>query len=905
MLSKFKRLRVSPSYLGTRGYQTKSKTVYGYNPGAWSANEDIGGQGNEAEDARVTRYIEAYRRHGYKFANLNPVSLTEPVAAPELECARYGLTPSEAVMTPDQGEVTVSRLTMVLSDLYCGTMGLEVGHMESEAEQRWLCDKQQEVKHQPLEASVKRSLALEMLKSQTFDNFLATKFQSVKRYGGEGAEAMMGFFTQLFHQAQADNIEDIIIAEAHRGRLNILTGLLGFPPVAMFRKMKGLPEFPPEQAGAGDVLSHLTASLDIGQCHVTMLPNPSHLEAVNPVAVGKTRARHMSRAQGEYGASGDQRMGGAALCVQIHGDAALAGQGINQETLQLANVPHYSVGGSLHLVINNQVGFTTPGERGRSSRHCTDIAKQVSAPVLHVNGDHPEDVVRATRIALEYRNTWRKDVFVNLICFRRWGHNELDDPTFTNPSLYSVINKRGTVPDLYRDQLVEQRVLSKDEAGEAVTTHMARLNEDLKSVDTYKPVRSNLSGSWSSMSEPGSDISTWDTGLGAEVLKWVGAQSVKVPESFNVHSHLKKHHIEARIKKLEAGSGLEWGTAEALAIGSLLYQGNNVRISGQDVGRATFSHRHAMLVDQASNEIHIPFNNMEGGNEGRLEIANSILSEEAVLAFEYGMSVENPKNLIIWEAQFGDFFNGAQIILDTFVGSGESKWGLQSGLVMLLPHGMDGAGPEHSSCRIERFLQMTDSAEAKADGDNINWEVVQPTTSAQYFHLLRRQQIRNYRKPLVIVAPKTLLRLPAASSSLEELAPGTHFRQVLADTRAHNKAGVVRLIFVSGRHYYTLTKHIEENNIQDSAVIRLESLCPFPAGEIKEILESYSNVKTFVWSQEEQRNMGAWTFIAPRFQNVLGLSLKYVGRDELCQPAVGVGQVHQAENRSILEKTFA
>ena len=340
----------------------------------------------------------------------------------------------------------------------------------------------------------------------------------------------------------------------------------------MFRKMKGLPEFPPEQSGAGDVLSHLTASLDIGAVHVTMLPNPSHLEAVNPVAVGKTRARHMTRGDGEYSARGEGRMGDSAICVQIHGDAALAGQGINQETLQIANVPHYSVGGSLHLVINNQVGFTTPGDRGRSSRHCTDIAKQIGAPVIHVNGDHPEDLVRATKVAMEYRQKYRKDVFVNLICFRRWGHNELDDPTFTNPALYSVINARRSVPDLYSDQLVDQGVVTREEVSEAVSGHMAMLNDNFKAIDSYQPKRSNLSGSWSSMSEPSGNISDWDTGVEADVLKYVGSKSVQYPESFNVHSHLKKHHIEGRIKKLEAGAGIDWGTAEALAFGSLLYQ---------------------------------------------------------------------------------------------------------------------------------------------------------------------------------------------------------------------------------------------------------------------------------------------------------------------------------------------
>ena len=388
----------------------------------------------------------------------------------------------------------------------------------------------------------------------------------------------------------------------------------------------------------------------------------------------------MSRVTGEYETGGEGRMGDGGLCVQIHGDAALAGQGINQETLQLANVPHYSVGGSLHLVINNQVGFTTPGDRGRSSRHCTDIAKQIGAPVIHVNGDWPEDVVRATRLALNYRQKFRKDVFVNLICYRRWGHNELDDPTFTNPALYSVINVRRSVPDIYSDKLIAEGVVTKEELSSSVAAHLEMLNENFKAIDSFSPERSNLAGNWSAMTEPTGDITEWDTGLPLDVLKYVGGQSVSVPPSLNVHSHLKKTHIEARLKKVEAGTGIDWGTAEALALGSLLYQGHNVRISGQDVGRATFSHRHAMLVDQTTNEIFLPFNDMQSSTKtGKLEIANSILSEEAVLGFEYGMSVESPNNLIIWEAQFGDFFNGAQIILDTFVSSGESKWGLQSG----------------------------------------------------------------------------------------------------------------------------------------------------------------------------------------------------------------------------------
>jgi len=895
-----------------RSYQSRAGGVFGYNPQVWQTNAEFSIPAevhqSRRDNSNAFRYIEAFRRHGYKYADLNPVPLSASnrSSASELDITRYGLSAEQMVSTqglcslPNQ-EVMVGELTEQLNKVYCGSTALECGYLECENEQEWLFSKYEEVKNHQIENSAKKSLAFEMLKSQAFDNFLATKFQSVKRYGGEGAEAMMGFFTELFNQAERHHIDQVVLGQAHRGRLNLLTGLLQYPPVAMFRKMKGLPEFPPDQSGAGDVLSHLTASLDIGNVHVTMLPNPSHLEAVNPVAVGKTRAKHLSVFGGEYGPG---QMGDSGLCVQVHGDAALAGQGINQETLQIANVPHYCIGGSLHLVVNNQVGFTTPAERGRSSRHCTDLAKQIGAPVIHVNGDYPEDLIRATRLALEYRQKFRKDVFVNLVCFRRWGHNELDDPTFTNPALYAIIHARRSVPDNYSDQLIDNGIMSKEERLEVVSQHMEKLNENFRMMETYQPNRTNLKGLWQFMSEPTNNITEWDTGVAADILKFVGSKSVQAPENFNVHSHLKKHHVEGRIKKLESGAGIDWGTAEALAMGSLLYQGFNIRISGQDVGRATFSHRHAMLVDQESNEIYIPMNDIIENQKGKLEIANSILSEEAVLAFEYGMSVESPNNLIIWEAQFGDFFNGAQIILDTYVSNGESKWGLQSGLVMLLPHGMDGAGPEHSSCRIERFLQMTDSREAMADGDSVNWEVVHPTTASQYFHLLRRQLIRNYRKPLVVIAPKTLLRLPAAASTLSDMSPGTCFQTVLSDSEAPAPEKVEKVVFVSGKHYYTLSKYRQENSIQDVALVRLESICPFPTEKLQQELKKYKNAKSFVWSQEEHRNMGCWSFVQPRFENLVGVKLNYVGRGELCQPAVGVGQVHQVENKEIVEKTF-
>nr|CAD7392524.1 unnamed protein product [Timema cristinae] len=487
--------------------------------------------------------------------------------------------------------------------------------------------------------------------------------------------------------------------------------------------------------------------------------------------MGKTRARQQSLGDGNYSSVNAFRWGTKVINLQIHGDAAFTGQGINQETLHLSALPHFEVGGSIHLIVNNQLGFTTPTERGKSSRHVTDLAKTISAPVVHVNGDFPEMVMKAACLAVEYQRIFRKEVFVNMNCYRQWGHNELDDPTFTNPALYRIIHSRRTVPDMYAAELVKLGVLTNDDVANIVETHNGWLSEELKKVDTSKP-------EWSGLKQAPAAVTTWDTGVEQQLLRYVAARSVAYPPNFNIHPHLLKTHVKGRLKRLIEGSKIDWSTAEAMAFGSLMYQGFNVRISGQDVGRGTFSQRHAMLVDQ---------------------VVNSNLSEEAVLGFEYGMSIENPNNLIIWEAQFGDFFTGAQIIVDTFITSGETKWMMCTGLVMLLPHGYDGAGPEHSSCRLERLLQLSDSSEVSPDGEDVNIHVANPTTPAQYFHLLRGQ-----------------------ASDVE----------VVADK-------VRRVILVSGKHYYALHKHRRNLDASDNAIVRLEGLSPFPTLQLQQELAKY------------------------------------------------------------------
>ncbi|PSN50780.1 putative 2-oxoglutarate dehydrogenase E1 component DHKTD1 [Blattella germanica] len=773
---------------------------------------------------------------------------------PELQLRYYGLNETDKVsfkgiLSAPVNEGSVAEAVEFLQKTYSSHLSAEFNYLEDAEEGEWISQRMEELAEENLDIDMKRKLATEMLKSQAFDNFLATKFVTVKRYGGEGAESMMGFFLEFLNTASKSGVEQVIMCMPHRGRLNLLTGMLQFPPAQLFRKLKGISEFPEHVKATGDVPSHFTSSVDLKingkMIHLTMLPGPSHLEVVNPVSMGKTRARQLALKEGGYSEDSSTEWSDKVLNLQVHGDAAFAGQGVNQESLEMSRVPHFELGGTVHLVVNNQIGFTTPADRGRSSRYCTDLAKAIAAPVLHVNGDFPEAVVKATRIACEYQRKFRKDIFVDLNCYRQWGHNELDDPTFTNPSIYSIIKGRRTVPDLYLDAVIEEGVMTKDEANKIVSEHTEWLNNILKHIDTYTPPETFLRKHWAGIHQADAAITTWDTGVDLNLLRYVGEKSVTFPDDFNIHPHLLKTHVTNRLNKLNDGTNIDWATAEALAFGSLMYQGFNVRISGQDVGRGTFSHRHAMLVDQKTNEMYIPLNNLMENQTGHLEVANSILSEEAVLAFEYGMSVENPNNLIIWEAQFGDFFNGAQIPIDNFVTGGESefnaKWMMCSGLVMMLPHGYDGAGPEHSSCRLERFLQLSDSNESKPDGDDVNVHIANPTTPAQYFHLLRKQVLQNYRKPLIIVTPKTLLRLAEATSSLQEMGPQTTFAPVIV----------------------------------------------------------------FIWSQEEPQNMGAWTYMKPRFENLIGRKLKYVGRGPLATPAVGIGQIHQKQAEEVITQPFS
>nr|XP_048692558.1 2-oxoadipate dehydrogenase complex component E1 isoform X3 [Caretta caretta] len=811
-----------------RWYRTE-RGVYGYKP----RKAESGGApepsrvfvGGRAADHGLARLVTAYCEHGHKAAKINPLFAGQAVMdmVPEIRVLTevlQGPFNTTGLLNMGKEEASLEDVLTYLDHVYCGHISIEMSQLSSLEEREWFAKRFEQLKQEAFTTEERKHLSKVMLESQEFDRFLATKFATVKRYSGEGAESMMGFFYELLKMCVYSGVTDIILGMPHRGRLNLLTGLLQFPP-------------------------------------------------------------------------------------EVHGDAAFSGQGIVPETLTLSNLPHFRVGGSIHLIVNNQLGYTTPPERGRSSLYCSDIGKIIGCAVIHVNGDDAEEVIRATRLAVEYQRHFRRDVIVDLLCYRQWGHNELDEPFFTNPSMYKIIRSRKSVPDMYAECLIASGLMTEDEVLEIKTSYYSKLNDHLANMMMYSPPSTNLQAHWSGMVEPSARITIWDTGLPVPLLQFIGIKSVEVPEELQMHSHLLRTHVQARIQKVKEGTKLDWATAETLAFGSLLSQGFNIRLSGQDVGRGTFSQRHAMLVCQETDETYIPLNHLSPDQKGFLEVSNSPLSEEAVLGFEYGMSIESPKLLPIWEAQFGDFFNGAQIIFDTFISGGEAKWLLQSGIVILLPHGYDGAGPEHSSCRMERFLQMCDSAEEGVDGDNVNMSVVHPTTPAQYFHLLRRQMIRNFRKPLIVASPKMLLRFPGAVSDFQEMAPGTTFKPVIGDLSVDPNS-ISRVVLCSGKHYYALVKQREAlaEKKHSTAIVRLEELCPFPLEALQQEMNKYRNAKDFIWSQEEPQNMGPWAFVSPRFEKQLACKLHLVSRPPLPAPAVGIGTLHQQQQEDLLAKTF-
>ncbi|KZV93424.1 2-oxoglutarate dehydrogenase, E1 component [Exidia glandulosa HHB12029] len=887
---------------------------------------------NRAANAALLRYVDSMRTHAHRAAQIDPLNILQREEVAALNPERYGLSRDtkycidgivwnhgrDALSADAAGsqEWTLAEIETHMRGTYVGRIAYEYMHSPSKTERLWFSHllESSDAPILPVDAPQQKRIFDLLAQSETLDQFLQQKFPNTKRYGLEGAESMIPALDALFRVASVAGVEHVVLGMPHRGRLNLLINLLEFPASALFSKIRGNSEVPEELGATGDVISHLVASPTLkykeasGGIKVTLLPNPSHLEAVNPVALGKARAKQYSLLRD---AGPDCMLGDKVMSVQLHGDAAFTGQGVVMECFGLSNLPHFTSGGTVHLVVNNNIGYTTPGTSGRSSLYCSDIAKMINAPVLHCNGDYVEDVVRAMQIAFMYRSHFRKDIVIDLITYRRWGHNELDEPAFTQPLMYNQIRSRKSVPQLYEDKLLSAGVLTADDAATARRTARDHLDVQLADTTSYKPKADMLQGKWSSFVWPASTDAVHDpaTGVELDVLQSVGKASVTLPSDFNIHPRLQRH-VKSRLSSLESGSRLDWATAEALAWGTLMREGYNVRISGQDVGRGTFSHRHVMFVDQETEQVVVPLNESDKQpGDGMLELANSSLSEFAVLGFEYGMSWDNPRLLCLWEAQFGDFFNGAQVIIDTFVASAETKWLKQSGLTILLPHGLDGAGPEHSSARIERWLQLTNDAYEHSPDNvgNVNMQIVNPTTAANYFHLLRRQMLRNYRKPLVVASPKGLLRAPEASSSLSDLATGTTFVPVIAEA----VEGAKNVFIVSGKVFFELQKERAARGLNDKvALIRVEQLSPFPFKELAEAIKPYAQKGAhFAWVQEEPRNQGAWSHVHQRVDSVFRMagvqsSLRYVGRGTAAVPGVS-GALHKKQWSAVVEDAFA
>jgi len=823
--------------------------------GAARANAAPAGSAQQAaiDSIRAMALVNAYRTRGHLEANLDPLGLDQRISHPDLDPATYGFTEADLDRRIFVDRVlgleaaTLRELLAALRRSYCGVIGVEFTHIQEPEQVAWIQERfESGWQRFALKAEVKRSILQRLAEAECFEKMLGRKYVGTKRFGLDGAEAMIPALEQILRRSSELDIEEVVIGMPHRGRLNVLANVMEKPLEAIFAEFAGV-DPDPDDYGSGDVKYHLGTATDreiAGRMlHLSLTANPSHLEAVDPVVMGKVRAKQDLR-----GDHDDTRV----LPLLMHGDAAFAGQGLVAETLDLAEITGYDVGGTIHLIVNNRIGFTTNPNAARSGPYCSDVAKFISAPIFHVNGDYPEEVVTVATLAAEFRRNFNKDVILDLVCYRRFGHNEGDEPAFTQPQMYRRIAEHPTALALYANRLIAQEVVTEEEVDYLVAACNARLEKAFEASKDYDPDDEDwLEGAWSGL-EPvqGYDARRGKTEVGLETLREVGRALVTVPEDFNAHPKIQRQ-LSAKRKAIEAGEGIDWATAEALAIGSLLLEGHPVRLSGQDSQRGTFSQRHAVLTDQQDEHPYTPVNHIRE-HQARLEVLNSPLAELSVLGFEYGYSLADPRTLVIWEAQFGDFVNGAQIIIDQFITAAEYKWLRMSGLVMLLPHGYEGQGPEHSSARLERFLQMCAQ-------DNI--QVVNCTTPANYFHVLRRQMHRSFRKPLVVMAPKSLLRHKKVVSSFAEMGPGTSFHRVMYDSELPSEKEAARqVVLCSGKVYYDLLDAREKKGADDVHFLRLEQLYPFPVDPLMELLEPYKSCH-LVWCQEEPRNMGAWPLV--------------------------------------------
>ena len=868
------------------------------------------------DSLRAVMMIRAYRMRGHLAANLDPLNLSERQDASELDPASYGFAESDFDRPIFLDYVlgletsTVREIQAILKRTYCGNVGVQYMHISNPDEKAWL---QERIEGRDKEIVFTRegkiAIFKKLIESEAFERFLAKRFPGTKRFGLDGGESLVPAMEQIIKRGGALGVQDIVIGMPHRGRLNVLAAVMGKPYRVIFHEFQGGSSLPSDIEGSGDVKYHLGASsdraFDNNNVHLSLTANPSHLEIVNPVVIGKARAKQAFLLRDEPSAGR-----GHVLPLLMHGDAAFAGQGVIAECFALMGLKGYRAGGTLHFIVNNQIGFTTSPRYSRSSPYPSDSALMVEAPIFHANGDDPEAVVYAAKVATEYRQQFSKDVVIDMFCYRRFGHNEGDDPTMTQPIMYAKIKDHPSTRELYGARLAAEGVVTQEEIEAWVAEADAFLDREFEAGKTYEADKADwLDGKWANMAQPDSDERRGKTAVPLQRLRDIGMKLTAIPERLDVHKTVRRV-IEHRREAIEAGHGLDWGTAEQLAFGSLLDEAYPVRLSGQDSVRGTFVQRHCDLIDQTTEEHYTPLNNIRPG-QAPFEGIDSALSEEAVLGFEYGYSLADPNTLTIWEAQFGDFANGAQVVVDQFISSGERKWLRMCGLIMLLPHGYEGQGPEHSSARLERYLQLC--AE-----DNL--QVVNCSTPANYFHALRRQMHRAFRKPLIVMTPKSLLRHKKAVSKLSEMAEGSSFHRVLWDDAEYNADltairlkpddQIRRVILCSGKVYYDLLDAREAEGATDVYLLRLEQFYPWPMRSLMTELARFKTAE-LVWCQEEPKNMGGWTFVDPWLEltlarlQVSAKRARYVGRPASASTAAGLMSRHTKELKAFLAEAFA
>jgi 2-oxoglutarate dehydrogenase E1 component len=865
---------------------------------------------NNIDSIKAVELIRAYRLRGHLLAKLDPLGLKKTEYLEELHPEYYGFKKSDYKREIFLNGVTnkkysnINEILTFLNNIYCGPIGYEYMHISNPEERIWLRKRIEEYENEiKFTKNGKEAILNKLIQAEGFEKFLATKYVGTKRFGLDGAESLIPALEQIIKIGGQSQIKEVKIGMSHRGRLNVLANVLQKSYKRIFNEFAG--EFnSSSNEGAGDVKYHLGASsnreFDGNPVHVSLTDNPSHLEAVNPVVLGQTRAKQFFHKDKERN---------KVIPILIHGDAAFAGQGIVAECFAMSGLPGHNTGGTIHIIVNNQIGFTTSPRFARSSPYPSDVAKMVDAPILHVNGDDPEAVIYATRIATEFRLKFNRDVVVDLICYRRFGHNEGDEPSFTQPLMYEKIRSHPTTLKLYGQKLTQEQIFTEEGVNQKIKTFKDLLDDQFKTAKDYKPKIEWFEGTWSRYKPEKGKDKRGVTGVDKKIIKSISDRINVIPLEINPHKTVAKV-FDLRKKSIDTEKNIDWATAESLAFATLLKEGYPVRLVGQDSGRGTFSQRHSVLRNQSDNSRYIPLNHISEGQK-KYEIVDSFLSELAVLGFEYGYSLVEPNTLTLWEAQFGDFANGAQIIIDQFISSGERKWSRASGIVMLLPHGYEGQGPEHSSARLERFLQLC---------SNDNMQVMNCTTPANYFHALRRQMKRDFRKPLIMMTPKSLLRNKYCVSDLEDFSKNNSFHRVLWDhaidpktegfIKLKNSSKIRKVILCSGKVYFDLLEAREKLKIDDVILYRIEQLYPFPAKTLVKELKPYAKSATFHWCQEEPKNMGAWFSVRDYIEWTLdnikanNKQISYIGRSPDASPATGYAKRHISQQQEIIKKVF-